>query len=531
MTRSYLRNSVCFVIAFAVFGWSPICSQDVELASVAGKIMDKTSGAPIELVTVYLDKTNIATNTDEKGEFVITFPARESYMLKVSRIGYEEIQMRIDPLQPGVIRNITIRLSENLSGPEVVVRASTIEDAGIVRENVEELKLIPSTTGNLESVLPSIALGTTSGTGGELTSQYNVRGGNYDENLVYVNDFEIYRPQLIRAGQQEGLSFPNIDLTSSLAFSSGGFESKYGDKLSSVLDIKYKRPDSLRGSVSGSFLGASAHLEGSFNTGKSDYRKLRYLVGARYKTTQYLLGSLDTKGEYTPQFADVQTYLTYDLSKDWQLAFLGNYNYSQYKFVPAERTTGLGLIDFALSLQSVFEGQEVDDFISAMGGLSMTYLPDRKKNPYFLKFLASSTQIAEVERFDIIGFYRLGQVESNPGSDQFGEIINEIGNGTQQQFVRNYLVSNVTNIEHKGGFEIQSDKGEADKSHFLEWGVKMQREFIDDEIKEWERLDSAGYSLNYDTSRVLVNQVFKSEKHPGVLSLLRLFSGYLEHTG
>ena len=187
-------------------------------------------------------------------------------------------------------RQVDVGLAPSDSDIEVIVRESKLEEAGMVRENVEQLKLIPTTTGNFESILPHIALGTSGGTGGELSSQYNVRGGNYDENLVYVNDFEIYRPQLIRAGQQEGLTFPNIDLVRDLSFSSGGFEAKYGDKMSSVLDIKYKRPEETRASVGMSFLGGSAHIEGSLKAGKNSYKKFRYLVGARYKTTRYLLG-------------------------------------------------------------------------------------------------------------------------------------------------------------------------------------------------------------------------------------------------
>ncbi|MBK6783416.1 MAG: TonB-dependent receptor plug domain-containing protein [Saprospiraceae bacterium] len=180
---------------------------------------------------------------------------------------------------------------------------------------------MPNASGNFESVLPSIALGVSSGSGGELSSQYNVRGGNYDENLVYVNDFEIFRPQLIRGGQQEGLSFPNIDLIRDLEFSSGGFESKYGDKMASVLDIRYKRPEEFRASVGASFLGASIHLEGSKRLGANAYNKFRYLLGARYKSNAYLLGSQDIKGEYVPRFSDIQAFLSYDLTKNITIRF------------------------------------------------------------------------------------------------------------------------------------------------------------------------------------------------------------------
>ncbi|MEL6926711.1 MAG: TonB-dependent receptor, partial [Bacteroidota bacterium] len=264
--------------------------------------------------------------------------------------------------------------------------------------------------------------------------------------------------------------------------------------------------------VSMSFLGGSAHVEGSIKAGKSDYQRFRYLLGARYKTTRYLLGSLDLKGEYTPNFTDFQAYLTYDINRDWQIGVLGNYNASQYNFVPVERSTGLGLINLALQLTTVFEGQEIDDFVTGMGGVSLTYLPDRDRNPFYLKFLASSYQSNENERFDILGDYLLAQVETDLGSDGFGDIVGVLGTGTQHQYVRNFLTSNVTNFRHKGGLELQKmhDDPAKTSSHFLQWGAKWQYEFIQDEINEWERLDSAGYSLNFDENQVLVKSVLKT---------------------
>ena len=481
-------------------------------AQVYGVVTDADSQEPVELVTIYLQGTNTATESDASGNYRLNVPAERAATLVFSRIGYKEWQVPLDPLPIGSRLRVDIRFVPLESDLEVIVTESKIEEAGMQREDVTQMKLLPTTTGNLESVLPHIALGATSGTGGELSSQYNVRGGNYDENLVYVNDFEIYRPQLIRAGQQEGLTFPNIDLISSLSFSSGGFEARYGDKLSSVLDIKYKRPDSLRASAAASLLGGSAHLEGSFKAGRDNYKRFRYLLGARYKTTRYLLGSLDITGEYLPNFTDFQGYFTYDINRNWQLGFLGNLNRSVYEFVPGTRSTGFGLIDFALNLFTVYEGREIDNFTTAMGGLSLTYIPDRDRNPYFLKFLSSSFQSNEDERFDIIGHYSLRQIESNLGSDSFGEVIAELGSGTQQQFVRNYLTSNVSNLEHKGGIELQQDHSDraTTSSHFLQWSAKYQREWIDDRLNEWERLDSAGYSLPYDTNQVLVSQVLKT---------------------
>ena len=501
---------VCLAFCTAISG---LKAQDGPRATITGIVTDADSEAPIELVLVYVQGTNRAAETSPNGRYSLSVPAEQKFTLAFSRVGYREALVEVAAMPARSARQIDVALAPLESGLEVIVRESKIQDYGMIREGVEQLKLLPTTTGNLESLLPHIALGVSSGTGGELSSQYNVRGGNYDENLVYVNDFEIYRPQLIRAGQQEGLTFPNIDLVRDLSFSSGGFEAKYGDKMSSVLDVRYKRPDSLRASASASFLGASAHLEGSLNLDKAGgYRKLRYLLGARYKTTRYLLGTLDVEGEYVPNFSDYQAYITYDINRDWQLGLIGNLNRSVYNFQPSQRSTAFGLVNFALELFSTFEGQEVDDFTTTLAGLSLTYLPDRERNPFFLKFLASTYSSDENERFDIIGRYSLRQIDSGLGSESFGRVLSELGTGTQQQYVRNFLDIRVTNFEQKGGWELQRfhEDPAVTSSHFLSWSVKLQHERIDDLLNEWERLDSAGYSLRYDTSEVRLFSVLKT---------------------
>lgn len=482
-------------------------------ATVFGRITDASDGQPVELVTVFIKGGNTAVSSDESGRFAIQVPANQRLTLGFRRVAFKESSADVLPLTAGARFALDVALAPAQSNLEVVVQERRLDDGGMVREkNLADLRLLPSTTGNLESVLPSIALGTTAGTGGELSSQYQVRGGNYDENLVYVNDFEIYRPQLVRAGQQEGLTFANIDLMRDLSFSSGGFQAKYGDKLSSVLDVKYKRPDSLRASVSGSLLGASGHLEGSWKPKKEGYRAFRYLVGARYKTTRLLLGSLDVTGEYVPDFTDVQTYLTYDLSRSWQLAAIGNYNRSRYRYVPESLRRAFGQIDYALQLRTAFEGQEVDDFTQAMGGLSLTFLPERENNPLYHKLLASMWRSQENERFDILGYYILGEIEENLGADNFGEIVNVLGEGVQHTWVRNYLTADVRNVEYKGGIELQRDAADAGltRSHFLQWSVRWQNEEILDRINEWERLDSALYSLPFDTTELLVRRTLKT---------------------
>ncbi len=529
-----MKRLLLFCVLFVMFILS-LFGQEKK-ATLSGILTDALTDQPVDFATVYLKNTTTATESDETGKWKLEVPAGRRIILVFSRIGYKEVSVDVEPLPGGARQQIDVSMPPADAKVEVIVRESRIHLGGMLREEVTELRLLPSTTGNLESVLPHIALGTTSGSGGELTSQYNVRGGNYDENLVYVNDFEIYRPQLIRAGQQEGLTFPNTDLIQSLTFSSGGFEARYGDKQSSVLDIRYKRPEKFAGSASASLLGGSAHLEGAWQPGADHYKKIRYLVGARYKTTRYLLSSLDVTGEYNPDFADLQTYLTYDLHHDWQLGLIANYNRSNFAFVPRERSTAFGLINYTLQLYSLFEGQERDDFTTAMGGLSLTYLPERERNPLFVKFLASTYRSDENERFDITGRYSLRQIESDLGSGEFGKVIAELGAGTQHQYIRNFLNAQVTNAEIKGGIEFQdsalkssaaqAQAGKATKSHFLQWSVKYQHEGIEDKINEWERLDSAGYSLPYDTTQLNLFYVLKTQNH---LSSNRL-SAYIQDT-
>lgn len=487
-----------------------------QTATVYGRVTDASDNSPIEFVSVYIKSGGKGASTDEAGKFALQVPAGQRLSIGFRRVGYKEGSADVLALQPGARYALDVALAPNQSNMEVIISERRLDEGGMVKEkNMAELKLLPSTTGNLESVLPHIALGTNTGTGGELSSQYQVRGGNYDENLVYVNDFEIYRPQLIRTGQQEGLTFPNIDLVRDLSFSSGGFQAKYGDKMSSVLDVKYKRPDTLRASASASLLGATAHLEGSWKPQQNGYRAFRYLLGARYKTTKTLLGSLDVEGEYVPNFTDIQTYLTYDLNRDWQVGFIGNYNRSSYFFRPESLSRAFGLIDYALQLRTAFEGQEVDNFTQAMGGVSLTYLPDREHNPLFHKLLASVWRSQESEGFDILGYYILGELDSNLGSDNFGEIVNILGTGTQHSWVRDNLTADVANVQYKGGIELQHDRSETGllRSHFLQWSAKWQNEGIADRINEWERLDSALYSLPYDTNELKVRKVLKTRNN------------------
>lgn len=469
---------------------------------IFGVIRDIDSQKPIEYATVLLKGTNKYTETDDNGKYKIVVPFDTKIELEFRRIGYIEHTVSIEPIKAGQKRNINLKLVPRSSNIEVVIRSAKIDDVGMVREEVSEFKVLPSASGNFESILPHIALGVNTGAGGELTSQYNVRGGNYDENLIYVNDFEIFRPQLIRSGQQEGLSFPNIDLIRDLEFSSGGFESRYGDKMSSVLDIRYKRPEELRGSITGSLLGASTHFEGSRRIGKNAYNKLRFLMGLRYKTNAYLLSSSQIKGEYVPNFFDIQSYVTYDLTRNLQLGWVSNYNSSNYNFEPVSGKSKSGTFDFQLELQTNFEGKETNLFKYGMTGLSLTYLPDRNKNPLFMKWLISTYKGQEAERFDIIGKYQLAQIESALGN-QTGQVVGVLGSGVQHGYARNFLENTISNFEYKGGYEWSPNVSEIwHINHFITWGSKYQYEFFNDRLNEWNRLDSAGYTLPFSETEI-----------------------------
>lgn len=473
-------------------------------ATIFGKVTDGENGETIIGATIIIVGANKGVATNKNGLYELKIPANQTVAIEISYVNYNKFRDTIN-LQSGekLERNFALELQ---TGEEVVVTAERTNN-GMLNEGVEALELLPIASGNLESALPTLFMGVAASN--ELSSQYSVRGGNYDENLVYVNDFEIYRPFLIRSGQQEGLTFPNVDLIRDLSFSSGGFQAKYGDKMSSVLDITYKVPDTARASVTLGLLGASAHVEGSINK-KSDStgrQRLRYLFGARYKTNAYLLNSLDLVGEYNPQFTDFQGMITYDINDDWQLNAIGNYSRSVYQFVPESLTSTLGLVNFALQFRVAFEGQQVDDFTTGMGGLSLIYYPEEKN--YFLKFLTSTYQSRENERFDLIGQYLLGQIETDLGSDNVGEIVGILGIGTEHNFARNYLTANVYNAQHKGGWEIENEKN--GNTNFIEWGAKFQNETIVDELKEWELLDSAGYSIPFDTNHVFLNEVIKTD--------------------
>lgn len=487
----YLLTTLLALVAI------PIFSQ--QTATVYGKLTDEDKN-PIPNANISLLDSKTIVQTDLDGNYLITIPANDTAVLRFSCTGFLT-ELRKVILEPNVRYVLVIQMESIMLG---AVDINALENGK--RIPVKELESIPYTMDPLTAILQ--ALGAVSNN--ELTSQYSIRGGNYDENLVYVNDFEVYRPLLVRSGQQEGLPFPNYDLIDNILFSAGGFEAKYGDKLSSVLDIQYKKPTKFEAGVTASLLGASFYVNDIIDSGK-----VYFLFGSRYKTNKYLLNSLNTEGQYEPVFVDAQALVGININEKSSIEFLGNFAYNSYKFLPQSRSTATGVVNNVIQLDVFFDGQEIDEFVTGFGGVSYIYHPGKHTT---LKLLGSGYHSLESETFDIIGQYWLGLVETNLGDEDFGDVKYGLGVGTFQNFARNYLTADVINIGHVGTHETAAN--------FIQWGVRVQTEIIRDELKEWELLDSAGYSLPYTGETVELQEVFKSDTE---LNTMR-YSGYIQDT-
>ncbi|MFM8433225.1 MAG: TonB-dependent receptor plug domain-containing protein, partial [Bacteroidota bacterium] len=329
----------------------------------------------------------------------------------------------------------------------------------------------------------------------ELSSNYSVRGGNFDENLVYINDFEIYRPLLIRAGQQEGISIIHPDMVDAIRFSAGGFDAMYGDRLSSVLDIRYKHPKKFAGSAYGSLLGGGLELENCSQNGKA-----YWMAGVRQKSNRYLLNTLETKGEYFPSFTDVQALAGLDLGKRWNVEIFGNMSRNRFNLIPENRETNFGTINDAKRFTVYFEGKEFDRYLTFTGAFSTTYRPSENLK---LKLILSGYRTREEENFDILGQYFLDQLETDLGRDDFGDIAFNLGVGSFLSHARNRLDATVLNAEHRGE--------RVGKNGLLLWGLKAQQEVFNDRMYEWNYNDSAGFSIPSDRDSlnptILLNDV------------------------
>ncbi|MFT4660151.1 MAG: hypothetical protein ACI8XB_000409 [Patiriisocius sp.] len=444
-----------------------------ETAEIYGVVKDNNGGT-IPSATITIEGLNLRTQSDVNGKYRFSVPAETEINLVASFADYVPFSRALF-LNVNEEKKLNIRL--------VITELEAVDISRTRKDRVENMdpinariaNKVPSPNGGIEGVIKS-QIGVKSNN--ELSSSYSVRGGNFDENLVYVNDIEVYRPFLARSGQQEGLSFPNPNLTSSILFSAGGFDAKYGDKMSSVLDIKYKRPISNEGSVLLSMLGGSVHYGSSAFNGR-----LRQITGLRYKTNQYLFGALETQGDYKPRFADLQSYWNYSFTDEWTVSFLGNYANNLYQFAPRSRQTNFGSINQALQLNVDFAGQERTAYETFFGALSADYVRKRM----VLKFITSAFETAEEENFDIFGRYRIDELERDFGSEEFGEAVNNIGIGAYLNHARNTVNANVLSAEHKGYYNTDKDE--------WKWGLKFQKELIDDVLNEWQYVDSAGFNI------------------------------------
>ncbi len=451
--------------------------------TLKGIVTDKNN-APIEAVNVSVIGKQMGSSTNEKGEYQLHLKANRSFVISFTFIGYQPIKIRIPMLKMGqdyVLNQQMIK--QSFIKEEIIIQDKQSRKKTLSRIKPKHAAIIPSSIGGVEALLKTLP-GVSSAN--ELSAQYSVRGGNFDENLVYVNGIEVYRPFLVRSGQQEGLSFINPDLVGSILFSAGGFDAKYGDKMSSVLDIKYKTPKRFGASANFSLLGGSAHFEG-----KSKNNRFSFLTGIRRKTTQYILESLDTEADYKPVFTDIQTFINYEIGTDWSVSFLGNISNNTYQMVPKNRDTEFGTLNEALKLTIYFDGQEIDTYKTYFGALSSSYHPNDKLQ---LKFTTSAFRTLEQENFDIMGQYWLYQLDNSLGSDNFGDVKYDRGVGTYINHARNSLNATVLNFQHSGIFNS--------KEANIQWGFRVQKEEIEDKISEWNLIDSAGFTLPHTPDSV-----------------------------
>lgn len=462
-------NKTRYIITSFLLACCVLCVS-AQTVVIKGKVIDDQK-APIELAQVRVEGTGFGTACDLKGEYRFTCESADSMVVVFSMIGYETRKRVLNNPQDSVTLNVMLppvgyELGE-VQVEEIRRQTSTMTDV-----NMDDLKHMGNASGGGVEKLITSQAGVS--THSELSSQYNVRGGSFDENSVYINGIEVYRPLLIRSGQQEGLSIINPDMVESIGFSAGGFEARYGEKMSSVLDITYKKVKGFEGSVSASFLGASAYV--GFGT-----EKFSMTHAIRYKTMKNLLGTLDTKGEYDPKNFDYQTYWSWMPNQRWTLDAIGVISTNDYNFTPSDRTTKFGTAEDVKEFKVYFDGSEQDKFHTYFGAFSTTYHFNKLNK---LTFNLSAFKTNERETFDINGEYWL----NNDGDDE------SLGIGTYHEHARNRLNASMVNVGLAGESRF--------KSHHLKYGLLMKMEDVDETMREWEMRDSAGYSLPHTPDRL-----------------------------
>jgi hypothetical protein len=474
-------------------------------AQVSGRVIGDNE-SPLAGVSVVILGQQKGINTSDSGTFSLKVPANRAFALIFSYSGYKTAQHNFI-LNEGEEERLTVRLEPGAGTlQEVIIRDQRERtEAGLIRPNPKSVINLPSPVMGVEGLLKVFV-----GSNNELTSQYNVRGGSYDENLIYVNDFEIFRPYLVRSGQQEGLSFINPQMVRNISFYTGGFSARYGDKMSSVLDIQYNTPKKFGGSAYVSLLEQGVHLEGAGN-------RFSYQVGARNRSNRNLLSSQETVGSYVPSSSDLQGLFTYRFSPKWEAELLANASTTRFSLIPetSQLTSSVFSPFFTanLGVDIYFDGREKDQYSTGMLGLSTTFQPTKNLR---LKWLASRFENNEAENIDITGAYLFGDRNFDRASSSFGLIVNPLGAGLYQTFSRNRLNIVDYNLSHKGSLSKEK--------HHIQWGLGYNRTSINDKLNEWEYQDSAGYSLPYNPALLQLNKVLKSTADLSV----NKFNGYIQ---
>ena len=448
--------------------------------TLSGKVIDQ-DGNPIELCTIACLEQGKVAMADLKGEYKMTLQSADSVVIRFSMVGYQTKTRVLRKPRGNQKLQVTLPPMQDLQ--EVVVTEKRRQTTATEQLDVKNIRQTPSTSGNAVEELVQQQAGVS--THNELSSQYNVRGGSFDENSVYINNVEVYRPLLIRSGQQEGLSVINSDMVEKIAFSSGGFEAKYGDKMASVLDIQYRRPTRLEANVNASLLGAGVYLgygsKQKVTINGQQQSKFTMSHGLRYKTNRYLLGSLETKGEYRPNFLDYQAYITWQPNERWMLDMIGNISENHYNFKPQDRETSFGTMQNVRTFKVYFDGQEKDIFRTLFGTVRLQRIFSPKTR---VSLLFSAFHTKEQETFDIQGQYWLNETNTQE----------QLGVGTYMEHARNYLTANVESAKlmfnHKAG------------KHDWEAGVTMKWEKIEEKAREYEMRDSSGYSIPHAADRL-----------------------------
>ena len=496
MTKNFLSTLIFCLLAIPLIGQSVV---------ISGKIVDG-NGRIINNALVKVPETGAFTTTNQKGFFELSLQVGGTYNLLITALNHrpERKIVEVDEFTSYLGEIVVLQKDSKIIIVESRALGTTIE-----KIKPPDIGVIPSSTGNFEDYIKLTGLGISSNN--ELTSNYNVRGGNFDENLIYVNGIEIYRPLLARSGQQEGLSFINSAFVEDIYFSAGGFDASYGDKLSSVLEVQYKEATEFKGSAQLSLMGAEFHVENTFGTANRG----NFITGARYRTNAYVLNALPTKGDYFPNFFDYQLllnyYTVYNDEDSYQKFFvLGHFANNNYKFIPKTKTTNYGTVNEAYQLKIFYEGQEKSNFQTVTGAIGYQWKVNKDLN---LTVSNSTFYSNENENYDILGEYWINSLETDPSKEEFGDSTENVGVGGFLNHARNNLLAYISNSAFNGTYQfprMENNETGITRSSNLKWGLNYRYERYDDQLSEWNIIDSSGYIIPLDNNELTISNIIKT---------------------